>query len=391
MPPPARTLWTDYLRSFITVLVVAHHASLAYTTFASFNAQAYILSTHPIVDSRRWVGLDIFENFNDVFFMSLMFFISGLFVLPALHKKGMAVFIRDRFYRLFVPFVFGVTVLMLLAYYPAYYVAHGRHDVKGYIIDYFTTEAWPVGPPWFIWELFAFNLLFALCYPFMKTTCARLSALLAQLKDKPLALAGIWWLLTWLLYVPLALKVGAGTWTGIGPFDFQLSRVLQYLGYFILGVLAGNVKQEAGIFSTGARWIKSWPLWIAACLLAYALLTVIPPFLTRMVKTGALPELPAWLIYYTIYVLSCTGSCLAFLASFRALAHTPRSWWSSLSANAYSIYLVHYIFVVWCQYALLSAGIPAFLKFLITFVVALLGSWLLSDGLRRHPLVKKYL
>ena len=32
-----RTLWIDYLRSFITVLVVAHHSSLAYTTFASFD------------------------------------------------------------------------------------------------------------------------------------------------------------------------------------------------------------------------------------------------------------------------------------------------------------------------------------------------------------------
>ncbi|SEN92974.1 Acyltransferase family protein [Chitinophaga rupis] len=86
--PPFRTLWIDYLRSFITALVVAHHASLAYTTFASFNKDAYILSTHPIVDTHRWIGLDIFENFNDVFFMSLMFFISGLFVLTSLDKKG---------------------------------------------------------------------------------------------------------------------------------------------------------------------------------------------------------------------------------------------------------------------------------------------------------------
>jgi len=35
-----RNLWVDYLRSVITVLVVAHHSSLAYTTFAWFDKEA---------------------------------------------------------------------------------------------------------------------------------------------------------------------------------------------------------------------------------------------------------------------------------------------------------------------------------------------------------------
>ena len=85
---PEGSLWVDYLRSFITVLVVAHHSTLAYTTFSRTNQQAYILSTHPIIDSKRWIGLDIFENFNDVFFMALMFLIGGFFVVKGLKKKG---------------------------------------------------------------------------------------------------------------------------------------------------------------------------------------------------------------------------------------------------------------------------------------------------------------
>ena len=91
-PTTNRAIWLDYLRAFITVLVVAHHSSLAYTTFASFNKAAYNASTHPIVDTVRSHGLDIFEDFNDVFFMSLMFLISGIFVLPALARKGSAHF-----------------------------------------------------------------------------------------------------------------------------------------------------------------------------------------------------------------------------------------------------------------------------------------------------------
>lgn len=161
---PLRTPWLDYLRAFITVLVVAHHSSLAYTTFASFNKDAYILSTHPVVDTARSRALDIFEDFNDVFFMSLMFLISGIFVLPALARKGPRAFARDRFRRLFIPFAVAVTILMPLAYYPAWYLAKGNFNSLAYLKDYFTVESWPVGPPWFIWVLFAFNCLLALCY-----------------------------------------------------------------------------------------------------------------------------------------------------------------------------------------------------------------------------------
>lgn len=270
---------------------------------------------------------------------------------------------------------------MLIAYYPAYYVAHGSHDIKNYVIDYFTTEAWPVGPPWFIWELFLYNIIIALLYPLLKNKA------IGNLRPGILIISLT--LITWILYVPMAMWLGPYTWTGIGPFDFQESRILLYSGYFILGALAGNTTSGEGIFSN--KFIKQWPLWIAVCLLMYTLLTVIPGPLTQMVEHGKLPSLAGWQIYYAIYVLSCTFSCIAFLTSFKALIHSPKGWWNSLSANAYSIYLVHYIFVVWCQYALLSVSAPAFVKFIITFVVALAGSWLLSHLIRKHPLIKKYL
>ena len=264
---------------------------------------------------------------------------------------------------------------MLVAYYPAYYVAHGSHDIKAYIIDYFTTEAWPVGPPWFIWVLFLYNIIIALLYPLLKNrTIGNLSAGILII-----SLA----LIIWILYVPMVMWLGPYTWTGIGPFDFQKSRILLYFGYFVLGALIGDT------FST--TFIKQWPLWIAGCLLMYTLLTVIPTPLRQMVEQGKIPSLAGWLIYYTIYVLSCTFSCVAFVSTFKALIHSPKGWWTSLSANAYSIYLLHYIFVVWCQYALLSISAPAFVKFIITFMVALTGSWILSHLIRKHPLIKRYL
>jgi fucose 4-O-acetylase-like acetyltransferase len=154
-----RSYWLDYLRGFITVLVVAHHSSLAYTTFAYFNPQAYNASTHPIVDTVRSVGLDIFEDFNDVFFMSLMFLISGIFVIPSLVRKGRSHFIRDRFRRLFIPFLVTVTLIMPIGYLASWRLAHGNDELRAFIIDFIKVEHWPAGPPWFIGILFIFNTI----------------------------------------------------------------------------------------------------------------------------------------------------------------------------------------------------------------------------------------
>jgi glucans biosynthesis protein C len=50
----------------------------------------------------------------------------------------------------------------------------------------------------------------------------------------------------------------------------------------------------------------------------------------------------------------------------------------SLSRNAYGMYLIHYVFVVWLQYALLNAPLFAVAKAAIVFGVTLVLSWAAS-------------
>jgi hypothetical protein len=418
----SRVAWLDYLRGFITVLVVAHHSSLAYTTFASFNKQAYILSTHPVVDTIRWKGLDIFEDFNDVFFMSLMFFISGIFVLPALKRKGSRAFLRDRFYRLFIPFIIGVTLLMPLAYYPAWLLAHGTHDLRAYLIDFFIVEAWPVGPPWFIWVLFFFNLLVAAGYAVTRRSSANLnpgpasggahaepaSARATSIRPEapvssspkktgvPAARHPLKWLLwgyvlTWCVYIPPMLAVGPDAWTGFGPFDFQLSRILLYLTYFMAGMFIGDSGLERGLFTRNGGIMTKASSWVVFCLMAYAALKGSEAPLLSLLGKNRISPLQGSLIYRSIWVLSCTASSLAFLVLFRRVFHRARTNWDSLAANAYGIYLVHYIFVVWCQYLLLPMNLPAVVKFLLTFLLSLMVSWWLMVQIRKIRWVKKWL
>jgi hypothetical protein len=114
-----------------------------------------------------------------------------------------------------------------------------------------------------------------------------------------------------------------------------------------------------------------------------------------------LNETLASLLYRSFWSLSCTLSCMAFLSRFHRIfrktgsssgtPHNPPRLWESLSANAYGIYLIHYVFVLWIQYLLLPASLPAVLKFTLTFIGALALSWIITALIRKIPLAGKYL
>ena len=386
-----RAIWLDYLRGFVTVLVVAHHSSLAYTTFASFNPQAYNASTHPIVDTARAYGLDLFEDFNDVFFMSLMFLISGVFVLPALARKGPRTFIRDRFYRLFIPCLIAVTFIMPLGYLASWHLAHDNYDLHAFLVDYIRIEHWPAGPPWFIGILFIFNLLIALCYNRCRPVLERWATSLAALSGRPFAIFWRGYALTLILFLPLVLLFGSSRWIGFGPFAFQLCRILLYLGYFVLGMIIGAAGTCNGLLADNSGLMRYPLLWAILCVLAYTALKLAGGYIQHWADHGHLTETQARLLYRPLWSLSCVASCMAFLAVFHRIVRSARRAWESLAVNAYGIYLVHYIFVLWLQYLMLPLDLPAVAKFALTFAGSLALSWMITACARRIPVVRKYL
>ena len=91
-PTPAYNVSIGCLRAFITLMVVAHHAALAYHPYApappaTLTAVPRIWQAFPVVDSQRSTLFALFVGFNDMFFMALMFFLSGLFVWKSLERK----------------------------------------------------------------------------------------------------------------------------------------------------------------------------------------------------------------------------------------------------------------------------------------------------------------
>jgi peptidoglycan/LPS O-acetylase OafA/YrhL len=379
-----------YLRAFLTVLVVAHHAALAYATFVpptapSLAAPPRWWQAFPIVDPQRWSGADILVGFNDTFFMSLMFFISGLFVWKSLQRKQIGGFLRDRALRLGIPFLGAAAIIAPLAYYPTY-LQIGNHGFTGFMHQWRSLGIWPAGPAWFVWLLLVLDFVAAGLYFSKPTWGEAAGCFFARLSGKPVRFLGYLVGLSAAVYLPLAMKVSPLAWTQFGPFAFQTSRLLHYLVYFLLGISLGAYGIERGILTSGGNLARRWLLWAIAAVVVF----VASSALVISVLTTAKAASTLWqAIMDLVFTITCATTSMAMLAVFVRFAKNSRRMFDSLRDNAYGIYLVHYAFVSWLQYAMLKSQLSGFAKLSIVFSLAVALSWITTAALRRIPAVAR--
>ena len=72
-----RNLSLDRARTFLTLVVLLHHAVIPYTYFGH-------------TDPKSFFGFDMIVLATDSFFMAMFFFLSGLFAWPGIARKGAA-------------------------------------------------------------------------------------------------------------------------------------------------------------------------------------------------------------------------------------------------------------------------------------------------------------
>jgi glucan biosynthesis protein C len=380
----ARIVLIDYLRAFVTLLVLAHHSFLAYTTFAKFNFSHYLSSSAPIVDTVRWRFFDYVVEFNDIYFMSLMFAISGLFVWPLLEKRGVLTFLKDRILRLGVPFVVGVIFLMPLAYYPSWRLAGGNGGYLSFWLQFMTKDGWAGGPLWFIWVLLFFDFLAALLFLIFDRKRPALTI------KSPLKSTLIIYVVTFLAMAPLVVKFGPETWVPFisPPFWFQLSRIGLYFIWFIVGILIGRNGIKKSILATDGPLARRWLFWIIACVVVYNLLWFVPRLLFQAMNV---PREICELVYGVLWPLSCTASCYGLFALFSGIINKPRPWMDNVARYAFIMYIVHYIYVTWTQYLLLGISLPAALKFIIVFVITVALSMLTAKLILKNQKLATWL
>jgi surface polysaccharide O-acyltransferase-like enzyme len=382
MMASARIAALDRARTFVTLLVLLHHSVLNYTWFGHG-------------DPKRWLGFDLVVLFNDSFFMAFMFFISGLFVHDSLVRKGPAQFLRDRAWRLGIPYLVSVFVLIPIAYYPTFLRYHlpGTTDFS-FLHYWWRTIAvgpWPSGPAWFLWVLLALDAIAVVVRSVAPHVIETLGQLILKVRNRPMTAFAAFLALSIATYLPMHLAFGDVSWLELGrfPLPIQTSRILLYAAYFFVGVGVGAVNLRTGLLTKNGELARRWPVWFGFAFVFYASILVAVYAHHNWVGNFDSPPL-IWKVAYGL-AFACYSAAMPFTltAIFVSFANSRWRLLDAVQPSAYGIYLLHYIFIIWLQYALYDEPFSAFVKFAIVFAGTLSMSWAVTLMLRKIPLVAR--
>ncbi len=394
-PDSDRLIYIDNLRYLMVLMVVVVHGACAY---------ANIFPWWCVTEVNEYRGF--FNNLMlilMVFLMPVLFFFAGYFGASSLQKKGAAKFLKSKFLRLGLPLIIVVPIVSPTYSYIYHYTHNGFINKTGFLaywlqymkgaanlqmgliipIDYFHHSHL-----WFISLLLFFFILLALFASNIRHTDESTGSSQSVCLT-PISLA-----------IPFTLVVIGAVISYFGailhfsdPFDpapwvtvgnllhFQPTSVVSYLLYFGLGV-----------YGFYRNWLikKKFPghptVWATICVIGSMI--VITVFYQMTIH----PSTSLILLYLTIHSLLCALFLITFIQLARRYWNNTSPLGRRMAANSYTIYLIHFLIVIFLQLFLVQwTGGPVLLKFFIVTSGSIIVSYLISQYcIRPFPRLSVY-
>jgi hypothetical protein len=364
------------------ILIVAFHSFSAYLASqpgspSDFDHAPDDWTALRIVDSERWVGFDLFSAFNFLYLMQLMFFLSGLFVWSSLQRKGWREFLLHRTFRLGIPFLLGTYLLIPLALYPVYRVTAIDQSWPAFGVHYKALPSTPTGPMWFLWFLMVLDICAVPLLRLAPTRPRVLQRLLSHANVHPGWPFAVVICISAAAYLPLSVLYPPWKSVGFGPFAVQATFALQYLIYFLFGVLVGQWGLDRGLLDVNGAVVKQWRYWAIGSFCSF-LVWLIPTALIIKVPGAQVTILR---LISDLGLVSFVGAaCFGFVGFSLRFGGARWPLIEGISENAFGIYFFHFLFVLWAQFAFLALPLPAIIKGGSVLIVSLVLSWLTSIG-----------
>ena len=377
-----RVVALDRARTFVTLLVVIHHSVVNFTHFGNG-------------DRMRWLGFDLVVLFNDSFFMAFMFLISGLFVHHSLTRRGAAGYLRWRAWRLGVPLLISIFVLIPIAYYASFLRYHMPGTTDFNFLHYWwhmiTVGPWPSGQSWFLWVLLVLDIVAAAIWSMEPKFLGALGRLILALRKRPLTAFVAFMIVSVATYLPMHLAFGDGAWFEPGhyPFPIQTSRILLYPAYFFTGVGIGVVSLRAGLLAENGEIARRWAVWLGFAVLFFGAILLLIYAHHNWITEFKYPPLWWKIAYGVAFAMFSAAMTFTVPATSLRLAHSSMRLLDAMQPSAYGIFLLHYVFIIWLQYLVYDPALPAGVKAGIVFAGTLGGSWILTVLLRKIPFVAR--
>ena len=325
----SRVNYIDNLRTVTVSLLIIYHAAMAYNSWGEAN-YIFFGRVNPIAST---------VVFMSPWFMSVMFLLAGVSASFSMKKRGCADFIKERFQRLGIPFLFGVAFINpILSYiadkshngYDGSYFAHYSvyftrfTDLTGY------DGGFTLGHFWFIAVLIVISCI----------GCGVIKVIDYAVGNNRSAM--------FIINIILMLLA-------IASFDITLwsKKIPTYLCVYLLGYCLFS-KQDFIEKLVSFKW-----LFIVAFVLFSAMNVVLFVYVEDYQLLNTICN---YLSFATgIPALICFGkTCLDY-------ADTVSRYCAKLS---YVFYIVHFPIVVLCQYFISLTGVGSIYNFVLSLVIA---------------------
>jgi surface polysaccharide O-acyltransferase-like enzyme len=361
-----KLLYVNNLRTLLIALIIMLHIAITY------GADGRWYYSEPTNDIVTIVALTIFTTTVQSFALGFFFMISGYFTPGSFDRKGIGLFLRDRFMRLGIPFLVYYFVISPGIFYFLYVRSMGKRVPLG--------EWFGSGPLWFVEVLFVFVLI----YSFWRVTLRPKNGAVPD-RQPPghrelFIFAALWSLASFLVRMVFPL--------GYAIHNLQFAYFSGYVAFFIAG-LVGYRNRWFDRFSrqVGMRWLVVAGVGILmypVVAIAGGALEDTAPFL------GGL----RWqsLVFSTWEAFVGTGIVAGLLVIFRSRFDRQGKLAKAMSDNAYTAYIVHAPTVILMAYSAHQIAFHPLLKFVLAAIVGVSLCFLVSHYIvRKLPLAEKVL
>ena len=360
-PRRARIDFLDNLRTFLVFLVIVYHAGIVYESSG-------VGATFWIVDDPATNNLSGLVNLVlDVFVMAGIFFVAGFFAPRSLTAKPGLAFLKSKFRRLMVPWLFAVLTLVPL-YKMLFLASRDLPQDSWGAYFHFSNGLFGQSWLWFLPVLFLFETLFWLGSKLRLDL--RWLSFRAGLAGA--ALVGFGYSLAMDL---LELR----GWTKTVLFDFQNERLAIYFLVFLLGALGSErrifegPKASNGLFHTvnSLAWLPTT---------AYLVFLLYPWLNPGKVLLGPVVDR---VIVWSSFHLALAAWIFALVETFRRIGDRRNKLSTALAQTSYSIYIVHTVVLGAVATLLLDVALPSVVKYLVLSVATFAVSHGLAVAWRR--------
>ncbi len=357
----------------MVILVVSMHSADTYSPLGSW----YYTDRTPL-DSATLLFFAAWQMYLQSFFMGLLFFVAGYFVPSSFDRKGPVQFVKDRAFRLGLPvllymFVLGPVVEYFLAHswrstrpttFPIEWIKHIRNGE-------FLQEN---GPLWFCLALLIFSIVYTI-WPFR----------VPRRYEPP----------TTAMLIGLAAAIAGFTF--LVRLRFRSSFLNMHLGDFPQYILLF----ASGIIAARNDWLpklslRQAGLWIGVVIPAgfaawFAILKASGAFAGHATGLSGgwywqSAAIDAWEAF------TCVALSIGLLVLFRERFNRDGKLARFLSANAFSVYVFHPIFVIAIARAMHPLVWHPLMKFAALTIAAAALSFVASELVfRRIPIARRIL